>query len=124
VAQNAPLSAINDWPQRAHAANYCVETLAQNCGFSARQLERFFASSFGKPPHNRLHALRMRRAIELLRDGCSVKETAYLLGYKDATHLTHDFKKHFGIPPSKAVATGLSASSPSQMSLFDKLCRV
>lgn len=66
----------------------------------------------------------MRRAIELLRAGSLAKETAYLLGYKDGAHLTHDFKKHFEIPPSKAAAIGLAAPNPYQMSLFDKRCRV
>ena len=124
MAQNAPLSAINDWPQRAHAANYCVKALAQNCSVSARRLERFFAIAFGKPPHKWLHELRMQRAMGHMLDCTPVKEAAYLLGYKDATHLNHDFKNYFGIPPGKAVATGLSALNPFQMSLFDRRCRV
>ena len=102
------LKLIRNWESLAQSAKYNVSALAEDCGVSGRQLERFFAISLGKSPHQWLHELRMRRAIKLLRDGSHVKETAYLLGYKDASHLTHDFKKYFGVPPTQAVGAGLS----------------
>jgi len=39
-------------------------------------------------------------------DYSSVKAAVYFLGYKDATHLAHDFKTHFGISPNKTVVAG------------------
>jgi AraC-like DNA-binding protein len=120
----AKLKQTRNWELLADTAKYRVSTLAVQCHLSARQLERFFATEFGEAPHKWLHELRMQGALELMRDCSSVKEAAYQLGYKDATHLTHDFKKHFGISPSKAVASGLSVSKPSQMSHFDRRCRV
>ena len=117
------LRQIRDWEQLAASAKYNVAKLADECMVSSRHLERFFATAFGTSPHKWLHSLRMRRALELLRDCSQVKEVAKLLGYKDATHLTHDFKTHFGIPPSKAWSRGVLMAISAQMSRFDRfLC--
>ena len=114
------LRQIRDWEQLAASAKYNVAKLADECMVSSRHLERFFATAFGTSPHKWLHSLRMRRALELLRDCSQVKEVAKLLGYKDATHLTHDFKTFFGIPPSKAWSRGVLMEISVQMSHFDR----
>ena len=121
---NSRLNRIGDWESLARHANYNASELAESCGVSTRQLERFFQNSFHKSPHKWLHDLRMRRAVELLRDSAAVKEVAFLLCYKDATHFSHDFKLYFGIPPGKSVLTELQNVDPVQMSLFDKRCRL
>jgi AraC-like DNA-binding protein len=43
---------------------------------------------------------RLGGAVELLRDGSSVKETAAILGYEHATHFSREFKKRWGHSPS------------------------
>jgi AraC-like DNA-binding protein len=74
--------------------------LAKQCDVSVRTLERYFHEKVGMCPHAWLFDQRQRSAIELLRDGNSVKETAVILDYKHATHFSREFKKRWGHPPS------------------------
>jgi AraC-like DNA-binding protein len=103
-AMGQRLQLITDWPARAHAANYCVHSLAENCGVSARTLDRHIKLQFGICPKEWLRNLRMRRALELLMDDTSVKETALTLGYRYPNHFSREFKKHTGHPPSRIQA--------------------
>jgi AraC-like DNA-binding protein len=59
----------------------------------------------GVSPRVWLFEQRQRQALELLRDGSSVKETAIILGYKSPTHFSRDFKKHFGYSPGSHAGT-------------------
>jgi AraC-like DNA-binding protein len=93
------LKGIENWPARAAGASYCVYRLAEQCRVSTRTLDRFFEEKFGLPPWDWLHEERMKRARELLVDGSTVKETAVILGYRDPSHFSRDFKKHHGYPP-------------------------
>lgn len=101
VFMGSRLDEIKDWALLAKAARYNAEALARLCEISPRQLRRYFKSSGRGAPHEWLHALRMRRAVELICDETPVKETALELGYKDPAHFTHDFTTHFGVSPSK-----------------------
>lgn len=77
-----------------------MKALARGCAVSVRQLERFFDAHFCQPPKKWLRGLRLCRALEMLCDGCSVKETAITLGYVDTAHLSKDFVSGFGFPPT------------------------
>ena len=57
--------------------------------------------AMGKRPQTWLCEQRQSRAVELLQDGCNVKKTATLLGYKYATHFSREFKKHWGHAPTE-----------------------
>jgi AraC-like DNA-binding protein len=63
----------------------------------------------GKGPKAWFAEQRQHRAVELLRDGSSVKETATSLGYKQASTFSREFMKHSGrypsahLPPNKPV---------------------
>jgi len=84
----------------AEQTRWCAAALAKNCGVSVRTLERHFHKQMGKSPKTWLAEQRQQQAIELLRNGSSVKETAAVLGYKQATNFTRKFKHHWGIVPS------------------------
>jgi AraC-like DNA-binding protein len=92
--------------------------LAEAYGVSVRVLERLFLRAFGDPPRRVLKRLRMQRAPELLGSGRNVKETAALLGYEDPSHFSREFKKHYGLaptrstnPPSKTLGTAKASHS-------------
>ena len=57
---NSHLDRIDDWPSLARAAHYRSEELASLADFSLRQLERYFAERFGKPPRAWLKELRLQ----------------------------------------------------------------
>lgn len=118
------LSRIRDWESLAQYARYNVAALAECCRVSPRQLERFFQNSFGKAPHQWLHDVRMKRAVELLKDNTPVKEVAFLLRYADSTHFIHDFKKHFGASPGRFATAQPGLHKAVVMSHFDSRSRV
>lgn len=95
------LKHIKDWPERAGQANWSVQGLARQCGVSTRTIQTFFQRATGESPHSWMTRERLRRAIELLRDGSTVKEAANLLGYKHQNHFARTFKKHYGKPPTQ-----------------------
>lgn len=98
------LDRIRDWASFARTSRYSASAIARECGISPRQLERFFHERMKRSPHQWLRELRMGRALELLRDGASVKQVAQELCYKDPAHFCRDFKSYFGKTPGQAAS--------------------
>jgi AraC family chitin signaling transcriptional activator len=97
---NTRLEHIQNWPEFAGEANWSAAALAKKCGVSVRTLHRHFFKQMGKNTKTWLAEQRQRHAIELLRDGSSIKETAFSLGYKQPTNFTRKYKIHWGNCPS------------------------
>jgi AraC-like DNA-binding protein len=95
------LNSIRDWEGRAAIANYKVGLLAKLTGVSISRLERFFAETVGESPLDWMNRLRQMRGMALLKQGFSVKRTAYELGYRQSSHFSREFKRFHGIPPSE-----------------------
>ena len=104
ITMNSRLHQVQNWPELARQANWSVVLLAKNCRVSVRTLENYIHEKFGVCPLAWLFERRQQLALELLRDGSSVKETAMTLGYKYPTHFSRDFRKRWGQAPS-AVST-------------------
>ncbi len=90
-----------DWQQLAQQVEYSVSALAKACGVSVRTLERRFPPALGDTPGRCLRRLRMHRAIELLRDGSTVKETSACLCYRDPSHFSREFRREYGLAPKE-----------------------
>jgi AraC-like DNA-binding protein len=58
----------------------------------------------------------MERAIELLRGGSNVNQTADCLGYHGRSHFSREFKKHYGFTPSKYANPQAKAAPTPKMS--------
>jgi AraC-like DNA-binding protein len=101
---NTRLHHIQNWPKLARATNWSAAALAKKCGVSVRTLERYFLKEMGKRPKAWLSEQRQHRAIALLQDGSTVKETAASLNYKHATHFSREFKEHWGHCPTTKPA--------------------
>jgi len=112
------LNRIENWEELAQESNYSVVNLARICCVSVRQLERFFSATRSHSPHKWLHTLRMGKALQLLNAGFIVKEVAGQLGYKQVSHFSRDFTKHFGYPPRDYLYGAI------QMSRLGTGCRV
>jgi transcriptional regulator GlxA family with amidase domain len=98
---NGRLQWNQNWEALAGQAHWSAAALAERCDVSLRTLERYFLKEMGKRPQAWLCEQRQSRAVELLQDGCNVKETATLLGYKHSTHFSREFKKHWGHAPTE-----------------------
>lgn len=97
---NTKLNHAQDWPKLAEQAKWSVAALAKLCGVSSETLRQHFHKNMGKSPGAWLSQSRQQQAVELLRDGSSIKETAICLGYKQQTNFTRKFKEHWGVCPS------------------------
>jgi transcriptional regulator GlxA family with amidase domain len=101
---NRKLNEFQDWPTLAKQANWSVTKLAKACGVSEDTLWRHFRKHMGQTPKKWLMGQRQNRAIELLHDGSSVKQTAASLGYKQQGNFTRTFREFWGACPSEQAA--------------------
>jgi AraC-like DNA-binding protein len=103
---------------RAHAALVEEAKVAVTAGFSSRltlddvarlihaspyHLARVFRSHTGYGLHGYVQQLRLRAALERLRDGDQdLAHMALELGFSSHSHLSATFRRTFGITPSRA----------------------
>lgn len=82
-----------------------VSDLSARLGVSDRTLQRLFAGHLGVTPGWVLRRGRLHKAAERLIQVASggsdaLAEIAAEFGYADQAHLTHDFRRILGLPPS------------------------
>ena len=78
-----------------------VDWLSQKIFTSRRQLQRAFAES-GTSVQERLHAVRMERAAELLQaTSLSVAEVARSVGYRQRAQFAKAFRRYHQLAPSQ-----------------------
>ncbi len=109
---NSHLRQTRNWMELAAQTHWSAAALANRLNLSLRTLERFFREEMGKNPQAWLQEHRQQRAVELLRAGFSVKQTAAILEYRYATHLSRDFKRHWGHAPTRGRAVLDPAAGP------------
>ena len=81
-----------------------VAALASIVGRSPYHFSRVFSRSFGISPHRYVVHLRVRRAIELIRDGrASLAEIAARTGFADQSHLSRWVRRVHGVPLTQVV---------------------
>lgn len=79
-----------------------VEDIANKLCLDRRYLSRLFKEKTGYSIQDYLIFVRLREAEQLLRQGSSVQEAAFLSGYEDVSNFSKRFKKEFGVAP-KAI---------------------
>ena len=82
-----------------------VTELAELCGVSVPTLEKTVYKYLRCGAMTYYPVLRMKKAVEMLSEGKSVKETAFSLGFANQNYFSASFKKHYGYPPSKLKPT-------------------
>lgn len=87
--------------EREYALQLELDDVARRLATSRRQLQRSFAESGGTSFRSCLARVRMRRALELLREGnLPVREVANAVGYRQPAQFAKTFRRHHGAPPS------------------------
>lgn len=97
------LKHIENWPELAQRAGWSSVELAKMCSVSRDTLRRYFVRHMGKATKAWLNERRQQSALQLLREGHSVKETASCLGYKQQTNFTRTFRHFWGVCPSQVT---------------------
>jgi AraC family transcriptional regulator len=78
-----------------------LRAIAHEASLSPYYLTRQFTAYVGVPPYRYLLALRINRAIELLRDTeLSVTQICSRVGFNSLSHFTTTFRRHTGMSPS------------------------
>lgn len=81
--------------------NTTLRALARECDISPFQLCRMFRARTGETMTRYRHSLRLRLALDRLRDRrVDLTDLALDLGYSSHSHFTFVFRRHFGITPS------------------------
>lgn len=77
-----------------------IDQALKGTGFSRRSFFRKWRLYYRESPRSYVAARRLERAASLLAEGMSVKDAAGELGFSSAFHLSREFKRHYGMPPS------------------------
>lgn len=77
-----------------------IAQIAESLNLSHSHLSRLFKSKTGVTIQDFLASTRISHAIELLRSGESVQNTAQQVGYTDTFNFSKAFKRHTGAPPA------------------------
>lgn len=94
-----------------------VERVAQHCGVSWRTLQKAFTHFRGMTVVAYVRNLRLDRARQALeQDQCGVAEAAARYGFGSATTFSLEYRKRFGMAPSRAREAGARtrAEAPSK----------
>jgi AraC family transcriptional regulator len=83
------------------ASDHTLAALACDAGMSPFHFARIFRELAGAPPHRYLLTRRLSVAAEQLRDGASVTDTCYGVGFRSLSHFIHVFRRAFGVSPSR-----------------------
>src|SRR5260221_4015575 len=92
---------ISDWESLIKDSGYRPKELASVAQVSLRTLERFWLKKHGQSPQVWLARRRLEEAKSLLVQPLSVKEVAFLLGFKQSSHFSAYFKKSTWLNPSQ-----------------------
>lgn len=77
--------------------------MARVAGLSASRLRHKFKAEVGVTPTAYLQMLRLHKARELLSNNdLTVKEVKAAVGINSDSYFTHQFKRAFGVPPSRS----------------------
>jgi AraC-like DNA-binding protein len=81
--------------------NPSLTELEQISNCSKFQLIKSFKTIFGITPHQYLLLVKVNNAKKMLATGLSSVDASMACGFYDQSHLTRNFKKAFGVSPSK-----------------------
>jgi AraC family transcriptional regulator len=82
-------------------AQFDLQTLAAEAGYSKRHFLRAFHASTGFSPHQYILHLRLKRAKQLMaRRSLSLLDIALESGFSSHAHFSHAFRQRFGVSPS------------------------
>jgi transcriptional regulator GlxA family with amidase domain len=98
--------------EREYAQPLELDDVARRLATSRRQLQRAFAEIGETSFRTHVARVRMRRALELLREGrLPVREVANNVGYRQPAQFAKTFRRHHGAPPSSFRGDGVRGSS-------------
>jgi len=83
-----------------YANNIDLDNIADEAYFSKFHFIRLFKNIYGKTPHQYLTAVRIEKAMLLLRANKAVSEVCFAVGFESISSFGSLFKRIVGITPS------------------------
>jgi AraC-like DNA-binding protein len=94
--------AVNAIERNFTSPSLTISALAELCSVSEVYFRKIFLHSLGISPKEYLIRKRMEYAKQLIELGeHEIAEVAEMCGYSDYKHFSVEFKKHFGLSPTK-----------------------
>jgi AraC-like DNA-binding protein/mannose-6-phosphate isomerase-like protein (cupin superfamily) len=81
-----------------------LAALCADVGVSVRTIERAFRKDVGTDFESWRRQVRLMKAVELLVSGCSIKEVAFAIGYRQASAFVEMFRRTFGTTPKAWIS--------------------
>jgi transcriptional regulator GlxA family with amidase domain len=98
--------------EQEYATEMELDAVARRLATSRRQLQRAFAEAGKTSFRTHLAEVRMRKALDLLREGSlPVRDVATSVGYRQAAQFAKTFRRHHGRPPSSVRREANAAPS-------------
>jgi AraC-like DNA-binding protein len=94
-----------------YATPHTLCRLSRIVGMSPYHFARVFRELTGTAPHRYLLNRRLTIAAERLRDGESVTETCFAVGFQSLSHFIHSFRRAFGASPSRFLSAAADTTS-------------
>jgi AraC-like DNA-binding protein/mannose-6-phosphate isomerase-like protein (cupin superfamily) len=81
-----------------------LAALCAEAGVSVRTIERAFRKEVGTDFESWRRQVRLMKAVELLVSGCSIKEIAFAIGYRQSSAFVEMFRRTFGTTPKAWIS--------------------
>lgn len=93
--------AIIETMEREVLSNITLDDIAKNLNISRSYLKTLFAKYCDLSPKEYYRKLRLREAMQLLKDGYSVSKIAEMMNFSYPNHFTEFFKNETGMSPTE-----------------------
>jgi AraC-like DNA-binding protein len=81
-----------------------ISSMARFAGMGNSTLHHIFEKFVGQSPIQYLKKIRLHQArLMIVSKGLNASEAAYKVGYNNASQFSREFKRQFGLPPSRAA---------------------
>lgn len=97
-----------------YAENIDIDNIADEAYCSKFHFIRLFKKVYGRTPHQYLTFIRLERAKLNLKNGLSVNDACFAVGFESTTSFANLFKRTFGQTPSDYKAEQLRLSAEMQ----------
>ena len=95
--------------QANYAQKLSINELADMAGMSVSAFHRTFKLVVTEPPLQYIKKIRLNKAKTLMaQEGMPANVAALKVGYESPTQFSREFKRYFGLPPSKVLSLTLA----------------
>ncbi|NEQ54585.1 MAG: helix-turn-helix transcriptional regulator [Leptolyngbya sp. SIO3F4] len=97
------LGSVIDYIETHLTADVSLSDLALEAGLSKFHFSRLFKDIIGLTPHKYVLKRRIEKATQFLKQGETIAQVSYLLGFTDQSHFTRVFRQFKGVTPRSYI---------------------